>query len=251
MQWNRAEFPELVQLGRDRKATAFNAYFLVCTGRGEKLSDVSPDEYEETLRWLVEEEQKHAGVMMVRAKCAPHAARVAFENGSPVGGSAGCLAGKSYVRIGTRGEVTPCPYMPIEVGNVLEEDFGTLWRSAPLFEQLRNGTLEGRCGECEHQKVCGGCRARALATSGEVMGEDPWCTHQPSGVRPDDLEVGWTPEARERLARVPAFIRSRLEKGLEAHARARGMPMVTAELMAEIRKNSGVTMPTGGGHGVS
>ena len=240
MTWNREELPALVQLARDRGAVAFNAYFLVCTGRGEQLTDIDREQYEQTLSWLVQEESAHRGAMMVRAKCAPHAARIACEARSPLGGSAGCLAGKSYVRIGPRGEVTPCPYMPTEVGNVRDEGFERLWQSAPLFLQLRGGALSGRCGRCEHAGVCGGCRARALASSGDPMGEDPWCSHEPSGeVRKEELPVTWAPEARERLARVPAFIRRRLEAGLEAHARDRGLAVVTPELMAEVRRNAG------------
>lgn len=248
MDWNEEEFPELVQLARDRGAVAFNAYFLVCTGRGERLSDIDREQYERTLRWLVAEESAHVGSMMVRAKCAPHAARIACQESSPLGGSAGCLAGKSYVRIGPRGEVTPCPYMPTEVGNVRDDDFEHVWNTAPLLTQLREGGLTGRCGRCEFQKVCGGCRARALASSGDAMGDDPWCSHEPSGsVRPHDVKVLWTEEARERLARVPAFIRGRLETGLEAHARARGLAAVTPELMAEVRRNAG--WPPGGSTG--
>jgi len=238
-EWNREELPELVQLARDRGAAAFNAYFLVCTGRGEQLTDLAPADYEQSLRWLGEQEVVHRGEMMVRAKCAPHAARIACEAGAPLGGSAGCLAGKSYVRIGPRGEVTACPYMPDAVGNVLDEGFEVLWTSAPLFARLREGRLGGRCGRCEHQDVCGGCRARALATSGDPLGEDPFCTYEPKGgERPAEFAVLWTPEARARLARVPAFIRARLEAGLEAHARARGLPAVTPELMAEVRRRA-------------
>jgi len=245
MEWNEAELPELVRLARDKGAVAFNAYFLVCTGRGEKLSDIDRDQYERTLRWLVAEESAHLGSMMVRAKCAPHAARIACEVDSPLGGSAGCLAGKSYVRIGPRGEVTPCPYMPTEVGNVRDDGFERVWKTAPLLMQLREGALGGRCGRCEFEKVCGGCRARALASSGDAMGDDPWCSHEPSGsMRPQEVKVLWTKEARERLAPGPAFLRGRLELGLEAHARGRGLAAVTPELMAEVRRNAG--WPPGG-----
>jgi hypothetical protein len=40
-------------------------------------------------------------------------------------------------------------------------------------------TLGGRCGDCELQSQCGGCRARAYGVTGDLMAEDPLCTHQP------------------------------------------------------------------------
>ncbi|HLC17803.1 MAG TPA: radical SAM/SPASM domain-containing protein, partial [Thermodesulfobacteriota bacterium] len=38
----------------------------------------------------------------------------------------------------------------------------------------------GRCGYCEFRKVCGGCRARAFAFTGDYMEEEPFCTYQPT-----------------------------------------------------------------------
>ncbi|MDP6039596.1 MAG: radical SAM/SPASM domain-containing protein, partial [Candidatus Latescibacteria bacterium] len=40
-------------------------------------------------------------------------------------------------------------------------------------------TLDGKCGFCEFRKVCGGCRARALGTTGDYLGEEPFCVYEP------------------------------------------------------------------------
>ena len=59
-----------------------------------------------------------------------------------------------------------------------------LWTSSPLFTGIRQRTsLGGRCGECEMNAHCGGCRARAYGMTGDVMAEDPLCTHTPGQVR--------------------------------------------------------------------
>ena len=72
-----------------------------------------------------------------------------------------------------------------------------LFRStSDVFRQMRDADhYHGRCGYCEFRRVCGGCRARAYAMSGDYLGEEPFCTHQPqqnSGERdadrPDGLE---------------------------------------------------------------
>jgi len=45
---------------------------------------------------------------------------------------------------------------------------------------LRNPErFAGRCGRCEFHWVCGGSRARAFATSGDPLGEDPLCQYEP------------------------------------------------------------------------
>lgn len=239
-EWNIGELDQLIALARTKGAHAFNAYYLVCTGRGEMASDLTPAQYQSSIEALVDRQKSLLGEMMLRAKCAPHAARIASERGIPMAGSAGCVAGRSYLRIGPEGEVTPCPYLPEVLGNVRGERLASLWADAPALAQLRDRELGGRCGRCEYADVCGGCRARALAVTGDVAAEDPWCTYEPPpGARRDAVGVAWTPEALTRLERVPGFIRERLKLGLEGHARARGMTAVTPELMAEIRSNMG------------
>ncbi|HEX7476397.1 MAG TPA: radical SAM protein [Polyangiales bacterium] len=238
--WNLCELDALIALAREKGAHAFNAYYLVCTGRGEALSELDPEQYQASITKLVDGQQSLLGQMMLRAKCAPHAARIASERAVPMAGSLGCVAGRSYLRIGPEGEITPCPYLPQVLGNVRDDSLAGLWAHAPALGVLRARQLGGRCGRCEYGDVCGGCRARALALRGDVMAEDPWCNYQPApGARRDSIAISWTPEATARLQRVPEFIRERLKLGLEAHARARSLSVVTPELMAEIRRNMG------------
>ncbi|MFO7848714.1 MAG: radical SAM/SPASM domain-containing protein, partial [Spirochaetia bacterium] len=63
-------------------------------------------------------------------------------------------------------------------------DFAGLWRDAPLFEEVRReDDYGGKCGICEYRRVCGGCRARAYASSGDYMGEEPRCVYIPGETR--------------------------------------------------------------------
>ena len=39
--------------------------------------------------------------------------------------------------------------------------------------------LEGKCGYCNYRFVCGGCRARAYAVTGNYMAEEPFCSYVP------------------------------------------------------------------------
>ena len=44
---------------------------MVCTGRGQDITDISAEQYEETLRLLLDIQGKYKN-MMVTARCAPH-----------------------------------------------------------------------------------------------------------------------------------------------------------------------------------
>ena len=96
------------------------------------------------------------------------------------GGAGGCPAGTHYMGIRPNGDVTPCPYLPVFAGTLRNASLADLWTSSESFTDIRRRTsLGGRCGECEMNGHCGGCRARAYGMSGDLMAEDPLCTHTP------------------------------------------------------------------------
>jgi radical SAM protein with 4Fe4S-binding SPASM domain len=39
----------------------------------------------------------------------------------------------------------------------------------------------GKCHSCQYRQVCGGCRARAYALTGDVLAADPICPYEPAG----------------------------------------------------------------------
>lgn len=243
---NYAEIPNLIAFAAEQGAVAFNLFFLVCTGRGQQMTDITPAQYEAALTHLIEARDTYQGRMLIRARCAPHFRRLAHERSPEFAAStAGCMAGTTYCRVTPEGEVTPCPYMPLVAGDLRSDSLAHIWETAPVFQRLRRPALRGRCGACEFSVLCGGCRARALAASGDLLAEDPWCDYQPGNT--DDLTVAppdaspvfqmqWTDEARARLARVPAALRPMVEKGVKAYARSQGLNTITPALMAELRE---------------
>jgi len=93
----------------------------------------------------------------------------------------GCMAGDGFAFVSARGEVRPCGYFERTAGNVRERAFDELYLDSQLFNDLRDlDRLEGRCGVCPYKRMCGGCRARALAVEGTYMAGDPTCTFHPS-----------------------------------------------------------------------
>ncbi len=249
---NRHELPRLIAWAAEQGAVSFNLYFLVATGRGARLADLSPDEYEDLLAQLAEWQREYRGRMLVRAKCAPHFMRHVhrLDPESPVlGYETRCPCGVQYCRITPDGKLTPCPYNPEAAGDLRRQSFGDIWRDAELFRQLREPELGGKCGRCEYRRVCGGCRARAFAIEGDVLAADPSCAYEPTGELPVieparavtyGMAVApamrWSPAARERLERIPSFVRGVITSRLEAYARERGVDEITPELMAEVRR---------------
>lgn len=237
--WNLHEIPSMIDFAQDLGAAVFNAHYLVCTGRGEKLADLSPQQYEDSLAMLANAQSLHPS-LMIRAKCAPQIARIVRERGLPQAGG-GCPAGTGYLRIDPQGQVTPCPYFPLVAGNVHAMPLKDIWEEADVFRKLRNPSLNGRCGICSYRETCSGCRARAFSLTGDYLAEDPWCLYQPSGTSAStpSAQVSWTSEAEAILNRVPAFVRKRVRMAVESYARERGNSVITADLMAEVRSFAG------------
>ncbi len=240
MEENRDEIPQLIDFARERGVWSFNLYFLVRSGRGRELHELTTEATEAMLTDLVQAQERYKP-MLVRSKCAPQFKRIAYEAGRAGLESGGCMAGVDYCRITPGGEVTPCPYMDLVAGNVREQSLAEVWQGSPVLQRLRDlDQLKGRCGACEYKELCGGCRCRAYAELGDYLGEDTACPHVPTGRTLDMGEVVWSAEARARLERIPiAFIRGKLEKGIESYARQKGAATITAELMQEGMQGEG------------
>ncbi len=229
-----------VDLGVSLKARAVNFFFLVCTGRAARTA-IATDHYEEALKRIAKASLQERR-LMVRARCAPHIYRLLYEGGCRIPeGTRGCLAGRSYLRIDPEGNVTPCPYMPLSVGNVREKPLSAIWREAPELQRLREAQYAGRCGPCEYADLCGGCRARAFSAKGSFLEEDPLCRYQPRGGERVALheafrgDLQWTEEAKERIKRVPFFMQGIITRIIESKAQERGVNLVTAGLLDEIK----------------
>jgi radical SAM protein with 4Fe4S-binding SPASM domain len=267
--WNVGEVPAMIDLARELGARVLNFFFLVRTGRGRDIRDIDAGAYERILTYLAKVQGVGAAErfedpwstpigradgLLIRAKCAPHFRRILWElnPASPLlqnYAHGSCPAGKYYCRITPEGDVTPCPYMPVAAGNLRRASFAALWREAPVFADLREPALGGRCGACEFARVCGGCRCRAYATHGDYLAEDPACAYQPGahGGRvielpatltfglPEAYELVWDEAARARMQAIPSFARGMVVKAVEAFARRRGERTVTPELLTQAR----------------
>lgn len=188
---NMGQLQEIADLAVRLGAVAHHIFLLVPTGRGKAIEDeeISPEEYERVLEWMYKAQK---GGIHMKATCAPHYVRVisqrALEEGIDTApgqtgldaSGSGCLGGTGFCFISRTGDVNPCGYLPVKAGNIREKPFREIWESAGLFMDLRDRRqLKGKCGLCEYKVACGGCRARAYASSGDYLAEEPYCVYQP------------------------------------------------------------------------
>ena len=195
-QQNYSQIDDIMSLAEGIGVENFHLFFLVPTGRGTKLTDISPQKYEDMITRTFAKASRHK--LNVRPSCAPQFMRIAKDMGLDMRQwIRGCIAGLYYCRIYPNGDVTPCPYLPIKLGNIREKSFKEIWTSSSMFKALRApNSLKGKCGICDYKTLCGGCRARAYGLSsdfidycgdlhepaelkGDYLTEDPWCVYQP------------------------------------------------------------------------
>lgn len=204
MRANVDELAAVAQIVAETGAHIWEVFFLVHVGRGEATGAISPDEHEQVCHLLFD--SSHYG-FIVRTVEAPFFRRVVVqrrEGGArPTGALYGRLAadlerrlgtprerssahttatrdGKGIVFVAHDGQVYPAGFLPLELGSVRETPLATLYRDSDVLRSIRSADFGGRCGRCEWADLCGGSRARAYASSGDPLAEDPACVYEPS-----------------------------------------------------------------------
>ena len=253
---NLHELDDIVAFSIEKGAMVLNVFFLICTGRGESMTDISPTQYDEAMAHLINI-QKSTDKLIIRPRCAPHYKRVAHQMNPEseivkVSGydGDGCIAGIHYSRITDTGNFTACPYIETSLGNIRESNFWDIWDEDPTLLSLRSPKLGGKCGACEYQKLCGGCRARPVAAGNDLMAEDPWCAYEPEDgeiIEPyikGATTVKWSAEAEQRLSHIPGFIRKLVKKRAEAYVEELGEEIILTDHLNKLaEKRFGSKMP--------
>ena len=172
---------------------AFHIFMLVPTGRGSDLLDkeLPPEEYERVLAWAYERQKTSS--LHFKPTDAPHYYRIIRQLAKAEGKKVtreeygldamtrGCLGGITFVFISHTGDLQPCGYFDMQLGNVKTQKFSDIWTESKVFNDLRDySLLKGKCGRCEYKAVSGGCRARALSVTGDYLAAEPYCVYEPT-----------------------------------------------------------------------
>ncbi|MEN6442714.1 MAG: radical SAM protein [Methanoregula sp.] len=193
---NYDQVPEIHCLAKDLGVTRMICFNFSPTGRGVEMADkdITPCQRDHLLMFILVKNTR--GQKPEVLSTAPQLARVAtqkvdlgipvghFYLGSELSGRArmladfigGCGAGRLYCSVEPQGDIQPCVFMPIKVGNIRKTPFLEIWHNADVLNKLRDrDLLTGNCGSCTNKYICGGCRARAWAYFHDLTKPDPGC----------------------------------------------------------------------------
>ena len=180
---NARQLDAMFALARALGAVAVHFFMLVPVGCGGEYSEadkLSPAEYEQLLTQIAL--QRDTCDVEVKVTCAPHYERIIRQQGlvhKPDG--KGCLAGRGVLFVSHRGQVFPCGYLPVDCGSILQTPLDEIWAFSDDLARMRDPEqLKGKCGVCEYRFACGGCRARAMAATGDYMQAEPMCAYVPA-----------------------------------------------------------------------
>jgi len=174
--------------------TLWALFFLIQTGRGAGLEQISSDECERVLNYLYD--LSLVSPFGIKTTEAPHYQRIVWQReqerlraGEPaqtdrrrrqLRAPRSVNDGNGFVFIDHLGNICPSGFLPAQRGNVRTARLAEVYREDEMFRRLRNANaLLDRCGRCRFRAICGGSRSRAFAATGAVMASDPLCAYDP------------------------------------------------------------------------
>ena len=210
MRENVEELAAVARIVKQSGASIWEVFFLVQVGRGRALGELTPAQNEDVCHFLVDASRYGLIVRTVEAPFfrrivasrkeelgeadggarpgpgplyAQLAAALRAELGGPTSPiraqTKGTRDGSGIVFVAHDGEIHPSGFLPLSLGNIRHDDIVRVYREHPLLRRIRAAEFDGRCGTCDYRELCGGSRARAYASSGDPLAEDPACAYQP------------------------------------------------------------------------
>jgi len=214
--YNLFDIPNIFELAYDIGAMTWALFFLVPTGRAVQDDEIPPEDFESVMNFLYDASkyisaktvEGHHYKRIVVQRAALEEKGLPFEDYMQLNETYYKLkqqldeivtrknlpppanrirrspmhvnSGNGFIFISQTGQVRPCGYLPLPVGNVREKSLVQIYRDDPTLQSLRNrSALKGRCGKCEFYSLCSGSRSRAYALTGDPLEEEQYCVYQP------------------------------------------------------------------------
>jgi len=194
---NYSHFNEMAEMVEKIGAVLWSVFFLVPVGRAENSLQITSLEAERIMIRMAELSGKAS--FDIKSTACPQFRRVLMRRQkavNPQDGQGLAVIDKS-LRLGRlrsygaindglgllfishNGGLMPSGFLPLEAGNARRDSIVEVYRKSQLFRTLRDRSLlKGKCGSCDFKDICGGSRARAYASTGDYLDEDPLCLYK-------------------------------------------------------------------------
>jgi len=171
---NQSDIAPVGRLAKTLGASTFSATPAAASNSQNVAIILSPDEYKRMLRTILET-SRELSLQPATLLPVPRCMLDPDEDSelAPFLGKRLCSAGITSCVISATGGIRPCPQSDIEYGNILVEDFATIWQRMECWTLPE--MLPEDCRGCTANVVCeGGCRMRARFSTGSYAGADPY-----------------------------------------------------------------------------
>ncbi len=168
--FNFKQLPEIIDLVRSMNIPLLGIQRFIPVGRGEGFKNLAltPENCRDLLNHVMRKREELKDEICIMT---PDPLKVLIDRRE----ASCCPIGNNILALTPNGDMLPCCKLPINLGNLISQDFHEVWNSK-IMDTMRGGyNLKGKCGHCVHREICRGCRAAAYAAFGDYLAEDPQC----------------------------------------------------------------------------
>ncbi|MFQ5819425.1 MAG: radical SAM protein [Candidatus Heimdallarchaeota archaeon] len=174
--FNFDEMPELFKLVMNKNVHRLVVKPLIPSGRGGITSEKpNYEQHRKAIADLINQLEIHPNVpreyIQFLSPCFPFLINEEYTEYTEK-----CECGEGLAFITANGDVKPCGYTHMILGNLRGTPLEKLWTETPFLLKWRRTRLNEKCLTCEYAEICqGGCRAAAYETTGTLIHPDPLC----------------------------------------------------------------------------
>jgi len=172
---NFKDFQSFYKIAQDNHVSQLFLHNFKCTGKGfdnREEFDLTPVEWKDFYKEALEYKKKNKDID-ISFDDPVMAALDDYERDALVKGS---TCGKVSLHIRPNGDITPCGFIDIAIGNIVKDEIKDVWNNSEVLYKMRHKTPQNKCKSCASYEECvGGCTARSLALTGEINNPDPHC----------------------------------------------------------------------------
>lgn len=180
---NLEKIPEFIDFFHNKGVIGIGFLRFIPTGRGEQNADLglSIEERKRAIEMVYEKRLQYGENFYLKIETplsylvAQNYPEIMNQHKYISTAQRGCDGGITSCQILSDGTVTFCPQMGLGDFNLHDKSMEYIWKNDSYFKKLRTRELKGKCGRCEHKKLCGGCRVDAFLKTGDVLEEDSGC----------------------------------------------------------------------------